>query len=640
MSTTRKSIHDADALLLYQVGPVYCCSPTLPVESVIMPPRLTHPPGTTSSMPGVFKFSSGIVHVVDLRKRFGVDDEDRREPGRIVVVEVEGGHAGIWVDEIIDVIQFPSKGWGPVPAHIPRNVFSKTLLYDKKIMLYADFDDLHKFRESNYLRQHIEVLKKEIVQKEVLPGSVANKPEVKRPVEKKPLVKELPLDERLVNQHINNAPSVTKDNKQPNRIQARQPDLEQGNKMSRPQGNNAPTTPANTRDTQSFASRHSLAKTSPPETPKMEPHSSKLSAPDQNKKNTNIIPDSNKAKAQVKTHQENIKNFQSASVQQTKYAAASYSDKNDNSHSVDASMENEIPDNTGKLMSATAESNAAIWALGVVIMVMLLVLYYSFDKLFPEKIKSSPELVLNWQEAEDQVKDIQSNISEPIINESVINEPVVSEEPALVSKTTIANIQKPALDEYRADIAHDKNDVVIVLQQPEDEADVFKDEVKESGLKEFEFEMKEPGQSNEVQFQETENNNNEVAMDTVQIPAQKQENKSDSIITVKKVVGNTGESQDDSELPVLNQEKNASDQTQTSSPAMKTVEVKKQINKKQVIHIIVKGDTLWHIAKRYIKNPYKYPELARLSKIKNPDLIYPGNKVVIIIETKKTKRAN
>ena len=129
-------------------------------------------------------------------------------------------------------------------------------------------------------------------------------------------------------------------------------------------------------------------------------------------------------------------------------------------------------------------------------------------------------------------------------------------------------------------------------------------------------------------------------MDTVQIPAQKQENKSDSIITVKKVVGNTGESQDDSELPVLNQEKNASDQTQTSSPAMETVEVKKQINKKQVIHIVVKGDTLWHIAKRYIKNPYKYPELARLSKIKNPDLIYPGNKVVIIIETKKTKRAN
>jgi len=50
----------------------------------------------------------------------------------------------------------------------------------------------------------------------------------------------------------------------------------------------------------------------------------------------------------------------------------------------------------------------------------------------------------------------------------------------------------------------------------------------------------------------------------------------------------------------------------------------------EVIHIIVKGDTLWAIAKHYLQNPFLYPELARLSKIKNPDLIYPGNRVRII----------
>ncbi|MFV1983310.1 MAG: LysM peptidoglycan-binding domain-containing protein, partial [Thiohalomonadales bacterium] len=51
---------------------------------------------------------------------------------------------------------------------------------------------------------------------------------------------------------------------------------------------------------------------------------------------------------------------------------------------------------------------------------------------------------------------------------------------------------------------------------------------------------------------------------------------------------------------------------------------------KEIIHIVVKGDTLWHIAKFYVKDPYRYPELARLSNIKNPDLIYPGNRVHII----------
>ena len=52
--------------------------------------------------------------------------------------------------------------------------------------------------------------------------------------------------------------------------------------------------------------------------------------------------------------------------------------------------------------------------------------------------------------------------------------------------------------------------------------------------------------------------------------------------------------------------------------------------KVEIIHIVVKGDTLWHIAKRYVDNPFLYPELARLSNIKNPHRIYPGNRVRII----------
>lgn len=48
-------------------------------------------------------------------------------------------------------------------------------------------------------------------------------------------------------------------------------------------------------------------------------------------------------------------------------------------------------------------------------------------------------------------------------------------------------------------------------------------------------------------------------------------------------------------------------------------------------HIVVKGDTLWAIAKRYTNNAYNYPELARQSGIRNPHRIYPGNTVRIIV---------
>ena len=62
--------------------------------------------------------------------------------------------------------------------------------------------------------------------------------------------------------------------------------------------------------------------------------------------------------------------------------------------------------------------------------------------------------------------------------------------------------------------------------------------------------------------------------------------------------------------------------------------VKTNLKRNIIIHKIVKGDTLWAIAKRYVNNPYRYRELAKLSKIKNPNRIYPGNKVRIIIYTK------
>ena len=41
-------------------------------------------------------------------------------------------------------------------------------------------------------------------------------------------------------------------------------------------------------------------------------------------------------------------------------------------------------------------------------------------------------------------------------------------------------------------------------------------------------------------------------------------------------------------------------------------------------YVVVKGDTLWDIAKRYLGNALRYPELAKLNNIKNPNLIYPG----------------
>jgi hypothetical protein len=47
------------------------------------------------------------------------------------------------------------------------------------------------------------------------------------------------------------------------------------------------------------------------------------------------------------------------------------------------------------------------------------------------------------------------------------------------------------------------------------------------------------------------------------------------------------------------------------------------------IHTVVKGDTLWGIAQKYLGSGSKYKQLAALNNIPNPDLIYVGQKIKI-----------
>ena len=497
------------SLLTFRVGPVLCCAPSLPVRSIITPPKLTHPPGSDSSQPGIFKHGSHIVKVLDLRQKFGVEQSEQAQPGNLIITIFETGNFAFWVDQIIDVFDFPSEGWGTLPAAIPRGVFSRTLLLNKKIHLYSEFENLATINDLGYLKHYIKYLKKqqdaqetEQQQKKItLEAAASVKPDE---------IKHNPIKE------VKNVQIIKKDKP----IHIEKP----------------------TSKTSSLGSSPGI------------PVSKNITPKIEIKKTPVVQPIVTKP----------IITAETSTQPQQKIVIKKY-------NKTPAVIVEKKPDITTQTFSSpisTPEDETSSFGIILLFIFILFSLGAGIYYLFINTVVSN---------GNDKYAQEQTTVrTSPPVDYSIKEEIPVLEETNLEN---IASLQdeiesrdetlKEDIEDttYRADIIQQDNDITITLHQAISEIKPHQKEI-------------------------------------VITPQQPDDN------VIKEIVLETP--------PVKKLKKEELEHV---------IKPEKTIN--EIIHIVVKGDTLWAIAKKYIHDPFLYPELARLSNIKNPHRIYPGNRVRI-----------
>lgn len=573
-----KTISDKNSILLYRVGPVLCCSPTRSVESVVVPPVIKKPPGVNNLRPGVFKHVNGIVNIVDLRVAFGADIEPRSSAGRIIIVNLETGSPGFWVDEIIDVIGFPDKGWGQLPVLIPRDVFERILLLNEKISLYCEFEKLNECRKIGYLRDYIEKLVEvEINKDKTIPNNKEHQVE----------------DSQLQSQKL-----VSGKNKLDEKYDAKF-DIEKSLQAQAPLHSESDSAPGNKLmpEPESLILDKSLDKNPQLQTGK----DAAINVANDLKSNIDKTVTSEADSVAAGGVDKVAGRKQIDDVGQ-----GAFSQKYDVHGKYMANSEGNGSQTIAQPGSIQAEysDDDSTWKMSIVLISMALLLALAVFYLLDYNPSSHEPSVPSRVIAEDDVSltDIEELVT--IDARTTIAHDAVLEMNDHSDKVIIADtgLLKPQLELSADDEAYADPDSMLkeggVSIEKDDEGYVIVlDQSK--------------GNSGEAVFDKIDGQGGvapEIAKpETSQTPAVDKDLEPE-LVTKENVV---------SEI--------------NNEDAMDDKALNNNVSRRQVIHIVVKGDTLWHIARRYIHNPYRYPELARLSNIRNPDLIYPGQRVKIII---------
>lgn len=113
------------------------------VQEIILMGDITRVPQTPPFIKGLINLRSTVIPIVDLRLRFGLNEQTISDDTRIMVVNVGGKTIGIIVDAVSEVLRISHEQIAPPPptvAGLGREYLTGLVKLDKRLLILLDID--------------------------------------------------------------------------------------------------------------------------------------------------------------------------------------------------------------------------------------------------------------------------------------------------------------------------------------------------------------------------------------------------------------------------------------------------------------------------------------------------------------------
>lgn len=141
-------------VIVFQLNDKEYSVPVSQVKSIEKIMHFTRVPHTLPFVKGVMNLRGVVTPLIDLRVRFGLEEQAYTDSTRVIIVTVADAEVGLIVDGANDVIDIPSGQIEPPPEIVgsaAAHYINGVVKLDKRLLILIDLEDILDSKEISVL---------------------------------------------------------------------------------------------------------------------------------------------------------------------------------------------------------------------------------------------------------------------------------------------------------------------------------------------------------------------------------------------------------------------------------------------------------------------------------------------------------